>query len=345
LKKKSLKKIVLTGATLSALTLGTLSTFTVLSSETQVVHAAIPGWMKKAFFKVVSAVGSRIYNVNASVTYGKYGETITPGTINFNGYKGSKYGAEVAYNVNALSTNHSVAIYANTTPFNWGKKISVILRNPSGTRLINKSVTSGQWSGVAFSRKGNHEVSFVSNTKTNWTPYIAYRYDTGYKVYGRSSTPIVTEEIYEETSDYGKLVIPTWNEDNTESSSIKNKKLNIHELNNQMLDDNGMYIYGLRDFEADEKIQFEDTIQTITYDSNINETTFVFDKEDAESSSLKFSGDLRNNFSDGDVLSLNFNTEYLTEDSNTFIVPDYYKYLIDNNNEAPNLNNFLQENN
>lgn len=337
MKKKSFKKMLLAGATFSVLSLGT---FTIIASETQQVHAAIPGWMKKAFFKVVSTVGNNIYNVNASVTYGQYGETITPGTIKFNG---DKYGAEVAYDINALSTNHSVAVYANTTPFNWGKKISVILKNPSGTRLINRSVTSGQWSGVSFSRTGNHEVSFVSNTNTNWTPYIAYRYSKGYEIYGRSSAPIVTDKIYEETSEYGKLMLPTWNEDNTASSLVQNKKLDIHELNNQMLDDNGFYIYDLRNFEANDTIQFEDKIQTVNYDLDSNETSFVFDEETKEGSSLKFSGDLRNYFSSGDVLSLDFKAEYLTEESDTFIVVDYYKYLIDNNNEAPNINEFLEK--
>lgn len=330
--------MILAGSTLSVLSLGV---FTTISSGTNLVHAAIPSWMKSAFFKIISSVGNSTYNVNAGVTSGQYGETITPGSIAFNG---STYGAEVAYSINALSTNHSVALYASTSPVNWGKSISVILRDPYGNRLINRSVNSGQWSGVSFSTTGTHEASFVSNTSTTWAPYIAYRYDKGYNIYGRSATPIVSEEPYEATSDYGNLITPAWNEDSNGILENNFQSLSVKELNAQMLDDGGNYVYSLRDFNVNDIISFSDTIQDSQYNSESNETTFIFDLNSKEDNALKFSGDLTSVYSSGDILNLKFTVINLSNDSDTFAVPNYYKYLIDNDGQAPTIDEYISMN-
>lgn len=343
---KKIKKIILSSSIVGTLVTGLYATETVFTSKNQVVHAAIPKWIKTLAFKAIGKGSNKIYNINASMTTGKYGETVTPGTIAFNG---SKYGAEVSFNVNAISTKHSLALYATTDPLNWGSKISVILRNPSGTRVINTSVTSGQYKGITFTKTGNYEASFVSNSNKKWAPYISYRYDKANGNYGTKS--ILEDNLsndtdanpYEEVDGYGKILTPVW-DGKAPIIEDKQKSLDINQLLNQLKDDIGMYVYSLRDYKENETINFSDTIKDIVYDEDFNETTFTFDTENPEENSLKFNGDLTNVYYKNNTLSLKFNVEKLADNSDTFEVPNYFKYLIDNENKAPKIENYIAVN-
>lgn len=343
---KKIKKIILSSSILGTLVTGLYASETIFIPKNQVVQAAIPKWIKTLAFKAVGKVANKIYNVKATITTGKYGETVTPGTLEFNG---SKYGAEVSFNVNAVSTKHSLALYATTNPINWGSKISVILRNPSGTRVINTSVTSGQYKGIAFTKTGNYEASFVSNSKIKWAPYVSYRYD---KANGNYGTKSIMEDnllndtdtnLYEEVEGYGKILTPIW-DDKEPIIEDKQESLSINQLLDQMKDDTGMYVYSLRDYKENETINFSDTIKDVVYDEEFNETTFIFNTENSEENSLKFSGDLTNTYHENDTLSLKFNVEKLADTSDTFEVPNYFKYLIDNENKAPKVENYIAAN-
>lgn len=338
------KKILLTSSVLGLSFTGVTVGQEIISPESQVVHGAqLYKWARSLSFKIIGSVGNKLYNVKASKSTGKYGETITPGSIPFNS---GKYGAEVSYPIDALSTNHSVALFATTNPFNWGSKISIILRSPSGSRVINASLTDGQRRGYVFARKGRYTASFVSSARKKWAPYIAYRYDKGNSVYKIAKSLLPTSEEdsntgqFEEVNGYGEVLKPEWNEQEVLVSD-KTASINMTQMLDQLKDDNGIYVYAMRDYNEHDTVEFSDSIKSISYDKDLNETVFSFSTTNEEEYNLKFAGNLVNEYSENDNLNLKFEVEKLSESSEDFKIPNYYKYLLDNENKAPQIEDYL----
>lgn len=86
--------------------------------------------------KIALRASGRFYNIKPKVSSGKYGQTVTPGTITLNG---KKYGASAMFNVKSTSTKHSIALYAKGWVDTLFHKYSLIVINPHGHYTINAS--------------------------------------------------------------------------------------------------------------------------------------------------------------------------------------------------------------
>lgn len=309
------------------------------SSENAAEAASVTSWIKKGVFYVLKKGANNWYTINANTSTGPYGATVTPGTLNFNQ---GNVGASVKFNVASQSTKHSLAVYALSSPINFGKKLSIIVTNPKGNDTLNTSVNPGQYRGFKFGLTGTYVARFVINNSWKAAPYVAYRYDDAYKTYGTKSL-VVNEPISDtivdvvETEDYGDLIEPEFLK-NVEVSST-NGTINIKDLLTLMTDDNGNYAVSIRNYNVGDIIQFSDQIYSLEYDSEDNNTKIFFESQHEEEDYLKFNGDLTKNFVIGEEFSIDMAVESLSE-KDELKLPSYYKYLMDNENKAPELSLF-----
>lgn len=108
---------------------------------------------------------------------------------------------------------------------------------------------------------------------------------------------------------------------------------------NLMKNKDGSYAMSIQNYQVGDTIQFSDEIQKIEYSSENNESNIFFISSKDEEDYLKFKGNLTTDLSIGEPLTLNIPVESL--DSNDELkMPAYYKYLMDNNNYAPELSMF-----
>lgn len=327
MKKKIITSLLVLGITLSA-------------SVAVVEAASVTTWIKKAVFYVLKKGANNWYTVKASTSTSKYGATVTPGTLSFNQ---GNVGASVKFNVLSKSTKHSMSVYTTSSFTNWGKRVSLIVTNPKGNDTMNVSVNPGQYKGFKFGLTGTYVARFVVNDKWKLAPHVSYRYDDAYKTYGtRSLNPINLEPVVEtvETPEYGELVVPEFND---EINTVDlNSEINMKQFMTLMTDDQGEYVMGIRDYDIQDELHFKDNINSIMYDSETNETSIYFDSKNDEDSYLKFSGDIRDSLNIGDSLQLTMSIVSL-DDEEKIKVPSYGKYLLDNENKAPLLQDFLKK--
>lgn len=298
--------------------------------------ASVTSWIKKGVFYVLEKGANNWYTVKANTSTGPYGATVTPGTLNFNS---GKIGASVKFNIAAQSTKHSLSVYALSSPVNLGKKLSIIVTNPKGNDTINTSVNPGQYKGFKFGLTGTYVARFVINNSWKAAPYVGYRYDDAYKTYGTrsmldtDSQPDTEVEVVQ-TENYGDLIEPEFSKQVEVSNT--NGTINIKDLLTLMTDDNGNYAVSIRNYDVGDTIKFSDQIYSLEYDSENNNTELFFESQHNEEDYLKFKGDLTKDFVVGDTFTIDMVVESLSE-GNELKMPSYYKYLMDNENEAPEL--------
>lgn len=314
--------------------------FGALSLPIQKTNAASIPWGKAAWI-IVKKGSDAVYNVPASSSSGKYGQTSTPGSIEFNG---SKYGASAKYTVTSQSTKHSLALYAQANPVNIGKKYSLVVLNPKGNYTINTSITPGVYRGFKFGLKGNYTVQFVANNKLKMTPYVAYRYDSANSVYGTkiaSGTDVLQRDSKinsNETSyvnGYGEMATASWGSNVVRD--FNDKQINVHQLFEQF-NDNGKTVYSLKNYQAGDTIKLNDKVREVDFDAANNESKIFFESNQSNDEYLKYKGDLRSELKPGVTFTKNMNVQNLGNNA-SFRLPDYFKYLLDNENSAPNFNN------
>lgn len=304
--------------------------------ETEAIN--VKSWLGKGLFYVLNKASNKFYSVKASVSVGKYGSTITPGSLYFNN---GKVGTSVKYPVYAQAKGHSVAMYFTSAPSNWGKRMSLILTNSSGRDVINKSVTPEQYKGYKFPKKERYVARFVVSPKIKAAPYIAYRYDGANGVY-RSLLPEIgptrnADENSEYIEGYGDVVAAMWNEEKKKTDKVR---LNVFELFEQMRDDEGKFVYSMRNYTESDVITISDTIKELKYDKEDNETVFLFTSGQTEEYGLRFNGDLTSKYKKGQNFVLKFDVISLG-DNKKYSVPEYFKYLIDNEGKAPTISSYV----
>lgn len=332
--KKKIMSAIMVVLSVSLLSLATFS-----PSENIAEAASVTSWIKKGVFYVLKKGANNWYTINANTSTGPYGATVTPGTLNFNQ---GNVGASVKFDVAAQSTKHSLAVYALSSPVNLGKKLSIIVTNPNGSDTINTSVNPGQYKGFKFGLTGTYVARFVINNSWKAAPYVAYRYDDAYKTYGTKGMVAVeplSETIIDvvETENYGELIEPKFL--NSVEVSSTNGIINIKDLFKLMTDDNGNYAVSIRNYDVGDTIKLSDHIYSLEYDLENNDTKIFFESQHDEEDYLKFKGDLTNKLVVGEVFSIDMAVETLSE-GNELKLPSYYKYLMDNENEAPELDLF-----
>lgn len=327
---------------------------TLLFSKTTSEAAFLP-WLKKLVWPIAKAavggVTEYFYNVEASVTSGTYEDTITPGSISFND---GTYGASTYFDFKIPSTGHSVNIYADSTIWRlFTGKISVLLENPYGNYVINRSVNPTQWSTYSPGITGDYRALWVQNDKQKWTPYIGYRQDNGYaSAEGIISLTTVAASDQEKENinnhlitvkNYGNIISPSKAHLNSKINRDINDTLTAEEIDQQFLDLSlGVHVYALKDFEIGDTVNFKDIVKNIEYDDEENRTVFTF-KGTEEDYDIVFSDDLTDEFKTNQVLRLKFNVNQLVSGNNKLAMIDYLKYGLDNNNEAPRINKYLVE--
>lgn len=90
-----------------------------------------------------------------------------------------------------------------------------------------------------------------------------------------------------------------------------------------------------------DEIHFDDTIKSINYDSDRDETFFGFEDFEGHITEWQFKGDLREEYDEGDSMQLNFKIVKETS-KGQFETLNYIKYGLENDNEAPDIKNFLK---
>ncbi|MCO7125153.1 hypothetical protein NIE88_05115 [Sporolactobacillus shoreicorticis] len=332
-----MKKQIIILLTVFSLTLGLL--FTEFPRH-EAKAASIP-WGSAAWY-IIKKGSNYLYNVPAQVSSGAYGKTVSPGSITLNG---SKYGASAMYNVKSLSTSHSLALTAQSDIISMlYKKYSLLVINPHGNYTINTSITAGVYRGFKFGLKGTYKVQFVSNSKYKLAPYISYRYDSANSTFGTRSLDNTNLGIDVQQSDsqinggesaytkgYGDLVNPSWGQNVTES--FDKKEITVGTLFDQF-SDNGKTVFSMKNYAPNDTVNISDTIREVDYDPQNNLTNLFFSSDQSDTNYLVYKGDLRNIFSKGSKFIQKMRVVQLGDNS-TFRLPDYFKYVLDNNGTAP----------
>lgn len=325
-------------------------------SESQ-VEANYLAWLKKLVWPVAKSVaggaGDYFYNVEPSYTSSQYGETITPGSIDFNS---DTAGAATYFDFKIPSTGHSVNVYADSVWYSiFTRKISVTLTNPYGYYVINRTVNPTQWSTYSPGITGDYRATWTQNSSQSWTPYLGYRYDNGYAIANDITNDIIslntvsaknsdTKDVNEHmitVETYGNIIKPS-KEHISHNSKSKNSNtfLNAVELDQQFIDSSlGVHVYGMKDYEVGDNVYFEDTIVDIKYDEEKNHTKFTFNG--GEDYMMVFRGDLTNEYKVGEMLNLKFKVKQLIKGDNKLAIIDYFKHGLDYNKKAPNINKYL----
>lgn len=303
------------------------ATAIVLSKNINSVEAVKINW--GTVWKIALRASGRFYNIKPKVSTGKYGQTVTPGTITLNG---KKYGASAMFNVKSTSTKHSIALYAKGWVDTLFHKYSLIVINPHGHYTINASITTGVYRGFKFGLKGTYKVLFVANNKYKLAPYIAYRRDSANKIFGTSAIALpgtssitTTDEAgnkFENVLGYGKLLYPSWGSKTIGNAS---KQISVSQLYSQ-LTDNGTAVYSMKSYKAGDKIKISDVITGTQYDSSTDSTKLFFGNVNTY---LEYSGNLTNTLKPGMHFDKTMTVEQLGNNA-AYRVPDYFKQVLDN---------------
>lgn len=323
--------------------------------------AAIIPWLQKLIWPIAKAgfkYGSNYYyNVTPSVTYGAYGDTITPGSISFNS---STSGAGTHFDFQVASSSHDIVMYADAPWYQlFTGKISVMLENPYRNYVINNSVNPTQWQTYDPGPTGSYRAIWIQNSKETWTPYLVYRHNRGY--IAQETIPNSQNELFKSTTalatsnkngnlnehlitveKYGNIVSPSNNHKKAKENKVQSfTTLTAEELDQQFYDSElQVHVYGLKDYNAGDVIFLKDTIRAIKFDDERKNTVFTVGDENIQHD-LHFAGDITKKYEVGQTLELKFNVEYLIEDNSELTIIDYFKYALDNNNKAPKINKYI----
>lgn len=274
------------------------------------------------------------------MTESKYGVTLTPGTVAFNG---PKYGTSVSHDIQSASKKHSVAFYAMSNPFAWGTNYSLIVINPHGNKTINTIVKPGVHRGFKFGLTGKYVAHFVSNNKNTLAPFVAYRYDDAnsglgthslFGNHGHYDWPQLESDITDGqvayANGYGDLDRPSWRDNFTAPNT---EKITVADLISEV-QDGEKTVFSTKHYLTGDTIHVDDTIYQVTYDNESNETSLTFNSGSKDSTPMRYHGDLRSELKPGDKFTQDMNVEQLG-DNPEFRLPDYLKYLVDHNSNAP----------
>jgi len=282
-----------------------------------------------------------MYNISPEVTSSKYGVTISPGTIEFNG---KKYGSSASHDIQSASKKHSVAFYMMADPFHWGTNYSLIVINPHHNKTINTTVKPGVYRGFQFGLTGKYVAHFVLNNKIKMAPFIAYRNDNANSglgthglisgSHGNYDRPQLDSEINGGqsafTTGYGDLNRPSWGDQFTAPNV---EHISVADLVTEV-QDHAQPVFSTKHYLAGDTIHVKDTVNQVTYDSETNETSLTFKSNTKETAPMRYQGDLRPILKSGDSFTQDMRVEQLG-DNPDFRLPDYLKYLVDHDGHAP----------
>ncbi|MBM7553764.1 hypothetical protein [Thalassobacillus pellis] len=258
------------------------------------------------------------------------------------------------------SSSHSVNIYADAPFYQlFTGKITVILENPYRSWVVNRSVNPTQWTIYEAGATGSYRAIWIQNDKEKWTPYLTYRHNRGYAVSRANQS--IEKEIFKTTTalaspskkaeisehfitveKYGNIIKPSNSHiaTTTEKTNLSNT-LTAEELDQQFFDKElGVHVYALKDYSAGDVIYLKDTIKEIKFDKESNNTIFTVG-DDNDQHDLSFAGNITNKYDVGEELKLKFNVENLIKGNSELTIIDYFKFALDNNNKAPNINKFI----
>lgn len=326
-----------------------------LEVKKNTADAKVADWIKKLAWPIAKKAGNYFYNVDASFTSGKYADTVTPGSIYYNN---GTYGTSSYFDFNFVSASHSVNMYADTAIWNFGSNISVILTNPNGTYVRNRSVDPTQWTTYSPGVTGTYRAQYVVNKKEKWTPYLVYRADEGFVTSAKVSSDFKNYPISQDLetditnhfvtdSKYGNIITPSKEHYQSGENTVRslstegtNQALTADELDKQYYDNKlNVHVYSMKDYNAGDTVHFEDTIQEIKFDKEANQTIFTFEGG-KENHNVKFKGNITDLYETGDTLQLEFKVEKLTDEYPDLAVIDYLKHILDKD-EVPEIDNYL----
>lgn len=220
-------------------------------------------------------------------------------------------------------------------------QLALILSDASGETVSQATTGTNQY---MFYTKASGDVSgkwkaqFISTETYKWQLYYAHYYNAN----TRAALPAVEENFYFGNNN---RVYQFSNIASNTSRTVVPTVLNITQLNDQFINpSDGKTVDYLKDFNAGDTVNFSDTIVEISYNAAENATTFYFTEgTSGENIGWKFAGDLTNEYTIGDNLSLKFDVlNVATYQGITFESLDYFEaaYSHKVGTPYPNINDY-----
>ena len=183
-------------------------------------------------------------------------------------------------------------------------QLALILSDASGDTVSQATTGTNQY---MFYTKSSSDVSgrwkaqFISTQTYKWQLYYAHYYNAN----SSATLPLVEDNFYFGSNNR----VYQFSDNNwVNARTVAPDVLNMTQLNDQFMNlADGMTVDYLKDFSAGDAITFSDTIVDIVYNNTENATTFYFmENTSGEKIGWKFDGNLTDEYSSGDVLSLQF---------------------------------------
>lgn len=288
-------------------------------------YAAV-NWLSlfaKVTWKVAQAASNQFYTVNPNIEEQCGWVRSSTGTIDFNS---ATYGASTYLNANLGKSNLNLDVFATIDPLNWSQTISVIVANPNGTDVINRSVTQNQHSFFdSTAPYGTYKIRYVENENKKWNCYAALTdWDVSCALdYASDSTGNIKEYVTD--SDTGKIFFIPSIGHKTLTQTGRIQEVSLHQLKNQFFDsDIQEYVNSTKDFDIGDVVYVTAPVEKAVYNSETNSTDLIF-KCDEDMIDWPFAGDLTKSYQTGDSINFEFRIVKEYEDgTHIFENVDYF---------------------
>lgn len=269
-------------------------------------YAAI-NWLSlfaKVAWKVAQSASNQFYSVNPNIEEQSGWVRSSTGTIDFNS---TTYGASAFLNANLGKSNLNLDVFATIDPLNWSQTISIIVTNPNGTDVINRSVTQNQHSFFdSTAPYGTYKVRYVENEKKRWNCYAALTdWDVPYRLnYASDSEGNIKEYVADSTT--GKSFFIPSAKHKVLTQSTVNSELSLPQLRDQFFD-RGLqeYVNSTKDFNIGDLVYVTASLEQINYNPKTNSTGLFF-KCDNDIIEWPFAGNLTTEYKVGDPITFKF---------------------------------------
>ena len=267
------------------------------------LQARAVNWWQVGWIALNTAIDKAV-NLDGESGNDQYSAYLVSPSIRFN--SGSN-GGEFYMRPQVTGRVSSFEMHAHrANPVDFSAKITIALSTATGRRVVNKTVGSNQY--VSYTRRtsdgtGVWDARFTENSKQNWQCYYRHYYRSTRTLSANDRDP-QTGLMLHYSSDgyvyrYNPLALTKETHDN-------GSKLNMEELNNQFIDTfTGWSVDYLRDYDNNDILYFNDVLQDIEYDRDMDITTLYFKLGDSDIP-WRFSGDLTTRYNKGDQVSLKF---------------------------------------
>ncbi|WP_202079727.1 hypothetical protein [Caldalkalibacillus salinus] len=301
-------------------------------------------WVSHAW-KIISKTGDWWFDTRPKTQNGPNADLFSSGSLMFNS---NQHGPLARHDVEIQSVqSESIEAFAQTSAVNWPGNITIIISDPDNNDVVSQTVTSHEFVYHEPDKLGSYTVRYVQNHRETWDAQLYHWHS--HKEDGQPCAPhgecVSPDGLTLKEVDDGKFyIVPSEFHMNARNTQNFGRSMTLSTLQEQNYDQAlGAHVRYFKNFDIGDDVIFEDMILDITYDPGSDETRFAFEDRLGGISEYPFKGDLRQRYDVGQTLKLAFTvvSEY---DSEPFEVLNYIKYGLDNDGEAPEIDDYLVDN-